>query len=120
MEIKGLIIFICVIHFTRATLYAPITARPVSLVPRVSPTNSKASTGISISSLLGCPELAYNVKSWVGGQLIDLLVDTGSSTTGLAGINCTTCNTSHTYNPWASNTSVILGTQVLARYQDGS
>jgi len=120
MEIKGLIIFICVIHFTRATLYAPITARPVSLVPRVSPTNSKASTGVSISSLLGCPDLAYNVKSFVGNQTIELLVDTGSSTTGVAGVNCSSCNTSHYYNPSLSQSSVILGTQVLAEYQDGS
>jgi hypothetical protein len=68
--------------------------------------------------LSACAPTVYTASVSVGGQAFDMLVDTGSTTLGVAGSACTTCNVTPKYMPGSS--AVDKGTQVTSQYGSGS
>lgn len=69
--------------------------------------------------LAGCPSNDFVAKLVVGGQELDLLVDTGSTTMAVASVPCTTCAGVHArYIPGSTATNQQVA--VSATYGDGS
>ena len=58
--------------------------------------------GVIAVPLLACVPLVYGADFTVGTQDFRVLVDTGSTSFGVAGSTCTTCNTTPLYTPGAS------------------
>lgn len=67
-------------------------------------------------TLTGCAGLDFFVNTAIGSQTFKLIVDTGSSTTVVAGTGCVGCNVSPEYN----NSGINTGTTASNTYGDSS
>lgn len=69
----------------------------------------------------GCPMDVFYVTATVGGQTVNLLVDTGSTTLAVADTTCgSSCNTNHVYNPANSPFSVNTQQSTSGWYGSGN
>lgn len=73
-------------------------------------------------NMYGCPSKTFWTTLTLGTTDFNMVVDTGSSTTAVAGSSCQTCpsNVSPLYNSQTSSTSQYIGTYVTSKYGDGS
>jgi hypothetical protein len=65
-------------------------------------------SGLLVVPLTACTQLAYTAPVSIGTQTFPLFLDTGSTTLGVAGAGCTTCNVTPLYMPGSTATDTNM------------
>ena len=102
---------------------SPATVNDVSATSATVPDPTASGTssmvnGVAKLKLTGCAAFDYLAQVEVGGETLNLLLDSGSTTMAVAGSSCTDCGTDKTYKP--SSTSQSLGRKASSQYLDNS
>ncbi len=79
------------------------------------PVKQPAATGLTVVPLIGCSSEDYIAPITIGNtNVFQVIVDSGSTTTAVAGRSCTTCNVSPKYSPGESASDT--GEPIQAQY----
>ena len=87
--------------------------------PDARPPDAQPLTGVAAIPLTGAADGSfYTASVGVGGQSFDMIIDTGSTTTAVAGQSCTNCGVSPRYTP--GSTATDQHQAASAQYGSGS
>lgn len=101
-----------------------MTGDALSKLDRLDRTAYGQNGWLGAAGMLGCAQSDYVLNFTIGGQMVSLIVDTGSTTLGVASNMCGASEgctgVTRSYSPSASPTAVDQGAAVGARYGDGA